>query len=39
MGLVGMSRKKKVKNIYLLKMNLWCKLVGRCKHRYASMTP
>ena len=39
MELISISRKKKMKNVQLLKSACLCKLVGRYKHRYALMTP
>ena len=36
MGLVGVSRKNKMKNPPCHKLTCWCKLVGRNKQRYAT---
>ena len=40
MGLVGISKKNKTKNVHLLKkMSLFTKLIRRYKQRYAPITP
>lgn len=41
MGLISISRKKKMKNVQLLESDCLCKLAGRYiyKHHYALMTP